>query len=98
MTATITGTIVLDLRPTDPDDDWQDRAAARAVWDLAMAPAGAHVVLVVARGQYVDPQIGHVIRTEDAHLGVVTVQSDCAETIARWIKMLRATEPAMVTS
>ena len=94
--ATITGTIVLDLRPTDPDD-LQDRAAARAVWDLAMAPAGAHVVLVVARGQYVDPQIGHVLRTQAAHLGVVTVQCDDAETIARWIKMLHATVLAVVS-
>ncbi len=92
----ITGTIVLDLRPTDPDD-WQDRTATRALWDLTMAPTGAHVVLVVARGQYVDPQIGHVLRTQAAHLGVVTVQCDDAETIARWIKMLHATELTVAT-
>lgn len=90
----ISGTVVLDLRPVDPDD-WHDRRAVRAVSGLCVAPQGADVVLVVARGQFVDPQVAETIRSDAGHVGSVTVQSEDPETIARWVALLRGADLAV---
>lgn len=90
----VTGTIVLDLRPVDPNDRF-DSSARRKILTLTVAPFGASVVLVVLSRQYVDPSIGHMIRSEAFHLGSVTVECDDPGTIARWVSMLRAGDMAV---
>ena len=91
----VTGSVVLDLRPADPDD-WHDRRAVRAVSGLCMAPHGADVVLIVARGQFVDPQVAEIIRSDAGHIGSITVQCDDPDTIARWVALLRGVDLGVV--
>lgn len=61
-----------------------DHAVSRAIQSLEFAPAGAHVVLDVGRGQTVPAIAVDYLRRWCKQLGSVTVEGDDPETVGHW--------------
>lgn len=84
----VDGLVWLDARLDDGADGRQSHQVDRIVQRACDAPAGSHVVLCVAAGQWPSPGLQYV-RAQGRHLGRVTVACPDPETVRRWVHALR---------
>lgn len=85
----LAGTVTIDVAAVAGHLLQDDHQAMRLVQDATYAPAGADVVLKVAPRQF--PPVHGVawLREHGQHLGTVTVQCSCPDTIRRWLDAVR---------
>lgn len=88
------GRVRLDLRRINPDTSTYstfeaEQEISRILQEVAYAPAGAEVVLEVAKGQLVSISGVARLREMGQHLGPIVVESSDPATVQRWVSAFR---------